>query len=51
MKYPMKLSLVISLMISGLQLMGCATVTRGTKEVLEIKTSFVPRVTVAQPIK
>jgi len=39
MKYPMKLLFVIPLIISGLHIIGCATVTRGTKEVLEIKTS------------
>ena len=38
MKYPMTLWLVVSLIVSGFQLMGCATVTRGTKEALEINT-------------
>ena len=49
MKYSTTLLSVISLIISGLQLMGCATVTRGTKEALEINTNPAgARVTVMQ---
>ena len=38
MKFPLKLLLVISLMLFNLQFIGCATVTRGTDEALEINT-------------
>ena len=49
MKYPMTLLLVISLIISALQLIGCATVTRGTKEILDINTDPIgAKITVMQ---